>query len=74
MMKCPGAISSLNDPTAEKAMMASTPKCFNAAMLALAGTSVGVIVCAVPCLEMNAILSPEGNSEIVMGDDGFPQG
>lgn len=55
MTKCPGTISSLNEPTAEKATIALTPIDFKAAMLARAGTSVGVIVWFGPCREMKAI-------------------
>jgi hypothetical protein len=41
MTKSPGAISSRNEPTAEKATIAWTPMCFRAAMLARTGTSEG---------------------------------
>lgn len=54
--------------------MALTPICFNAAMLARPGTSVGVMVWAGPCREMKATRAPEGREEMVMGDEGFPQG
>lgn len=74
MTKCPGSISSRRDPTAENATMALTPMCFNAAMLARPGTSVGVMVWAGPCREMKATRAPEGRDEMVMGDEGFPQG
>ena len=42
-MKSRGLISSRREPTAEKAIIASTPMDFKAAMLALAGTSDGFI-------------------------------
>ena len=74
MTKWPGAISSRKEPTAEKATMAWTPICLSAAMLARAGTSVGVMVCARPCREMKAISAPEGSLEMVIGEDGFPHG
>jgi hypothetical protein len=74
MMKCPGAISSRSDPTAENATMASQPRCLRAAMLARAGTSVGEMVCEGPCREMKAIRAPEGREEMVIGEEGFPHG
>jgi hypothetical protein len=43
-------------------------------MLARAGTSVGVMVWAEPCREMKAIWAPEGKEEMVMGEEGLPQG
>lgn len=43
-------------------------------MLALTGTSVGEIEWLTPCREMKAIRSPEGREEILIGDEGFPQG
>jgi hypothetical protein len=54
--------------------MALTPICLRAAMLARAGTSVGVMVWLVPCREMKAIWSPEGREEMVMGEEGLPHG
>jgi hypothetical protein len=41
IIKSPGRISSLSDPTAEKASIALTPRCFNAAILAAKGTTLG---------------------------------
>ena len=74
MTKCPGTISSLNEPTAENATIAFTPMDLRAAMLARAGTSVGVMEWLVPCREMKAIWAPEGREEMVMGEEGFPHG
>ena len=74
MTKCPGAISSRSDPTAEKAMMAWHPMDLSAAMLARAGTSVGVMVCAGPWRERKAMRAPEGSLEMVMGEEGLPHG
>lgn len=74
MTKWPGAISSRSEPTAENATMAWTPMCFRAAMLARPGTSVGVMVCARPWREMKAMSAPEGRDEMVMGEEGLPQG
>lgn len=54
--------------------MALTPMDLRAAMLARAGTSVGVMEWLVPCREMNAIWAPEGREEMVIGDEGLPHG
>lgn len=62
-----GLMSSLREPTAEKATIASTPMYFRAAMLALQGTSVGRRVCPGPCLAMKAIVCPVANCAIVTG-------
>lgn len=43
-------------------------------MLARAGTSVGVMVWWGPWREMKAICEPLGSAEMVMGDEGLPQG
>ncbi len=43
-------------------------------MLARTGTSEGVMVWWGPWREMKAISAPLGSAEIVMGDEGLPQG
>lgn len=70
----PGAISSRSEPTAEKARMVRTPRDLSAAMLARAGTAEGEMVCPVPCRARKAMCAPEGNEEMVMGEEGKPQG
>ncbi len=55
-------------------MMAWQPMCLRAAMLAREGTSVGVMVWAGPCRARKAMRAPEGSSEMVMGEEGLPQG
>lgn len=74
MTKWPGAISSRSEPTALKATMASTPRDLRAAMLARTGTSEGVMVWLGPWREMKAICAPLGRVEMVMGEEGLPQG
>jgi hypothetical protein len=54
--------------------MACTPRDLRAAMLARTGTSEGVMVWWGPWREMKAISAPLGSAEIVMGDEGLPQG
>lgn len=49
MTKSRGAISSRNEPTAVKAMIARTPICFKAAIFASEGTPDGGIECVRPC-------------------------
>lgn len=78
----PGAISSLSEPTAEKATIASTPMLLSAAMLARALTSEGGMLCERPCREMKAISGPGtlglaavgGRVKMERGDEGAPQG
>lgn len=67
IMTCLGLISSLSEPTAEKATIASTPSHLSAAMLALHGTSEGSKVCPGPCLAMNATVWPLESWAIVTG-------
>ncbi|KAH3686159.1 hypothetical protein WICPIJ_002868 [Wickerhamomyces pijperi] len=54
--------------------MALTPIDFKAAMLAMAGTSVGKVSWWTPCLAKKATLKPEAVLEIVMAEDGAPHG
>ena len=70
----PGTISSLKDPTAEKAMSARTPKDLRAAILALEGTLEGEMVWLRPWRARNATRVPEGREAIVIGLDGCPHG
>lgn len=73
----PGRTSSLRLPTAEKATMALTPRCFRAAMLARAGTLEGGIEWLRPWRARNASVTlPVGVSSeaMVMGEDGTPHG
>jgi len=72
--KEPGEISSRREPTAEKAMMARTPRDLRAAMLARAGTAEGWIVCPVPWRATKAIGVPDGRVKMDMGEEGSPQG
>ena len=43
-------------------------------MLARLGTSVGEMEWAVPCRERKAMRAPEGREDMVIGDEGLPQG
>ena len=72
--KDPGEISSRREPTAEKAMMARTPRDFRAAMLARPGMEEGGMTCPWPCRARKATRVPEGRAAIVMGELGKPQG
>ncbi|GES90336.1 hypothetical protein RCL_jg13447.t1 [Rhizophagus clarus] len=65
-MKSFGLISSRNEPTAESAMITSTPIFLSAAKFALDGTSEGLYLCPLPCRDKNAILNPRGSSVIVI--------
>lgn len=69
-----GAISSRSEPTAEKARMVRTPRCFSAAMLAVDGTCDGEIECVRPWRARNATSVPESVRAMLIGDDGKPQG
>lgn len=67
-------MSSLNDPTAEKARIARTPSDLSAAMLAREGTAEGEMVCPMPCRARKATRVPEDNEHIFIGELGNPQG
>ena len=69
MTNDPGAISSRKDPTAEKAMIARTPKDLRAAILALEGMFEGEMVWPGPWRAKNAMRAPEGRAAIVTGLD-----
>lgn len=73
-MKSPGLISSLKEPTAEKAIMTRTPRDFRAAMLARTGMKDGAMLCCFPCLAKNAMWVPSLNLAMVIGELGNPQG
>jgi len=73
-MKCPGAISSRSEPTAEKARIAFTPSDFRAEIFALDGTSVGEMVWPFPWRARKAIFVPDGKEQMVIGELGKPQG
>lgn len=70
MTKSPGLISSRRLPTALNATTARTPICLRAAMLARAGTALGLMLCSLPWRARNAMRVPEGSSAIVMGELG----
>jgi hypothetical protein len=72
--KLPGEISSLRLPTAEKEMIAATPRDLRAAMLAREGTEEGGMVWPWPWRARKAIWVPEGREAMVMGAEGWPQG
>lgn len=54
--------------------MTRTPRCLKAAMLAREGTADGVIVCPGPCRARKATCVPDGREQIVIGEEGKPQG
>lgn len=74
MIKSPGAISSLSEPTALNAIMALTPTEASAAMFARAGTADGLIECATPWRARKATLTPLGKDAMVIGELGNPHG
>jgi len=73
-MKSRGLISSRREPTAEKAIIASTPMDFKAAMLALAGTSDGFIKWPAPWRARKATWWPASVSQIIILELGLPHG
>lgn len=73
-MKSPGAISSRSEPTAEKARIVFTPSNLRAETFARDGTLVGEMVWPLPWRARKAILVPDGNEQMVIGELGKPQG
>jgi len=73
-IKSRGLISSRREPTAEKAMIASTPMDFKAAILALAGTSDGFKWWPVPWRARKPTWLPAAVSQITILALGLPHG
>lgn len=64
-----------NKHTAEKDKIICTPTCFNAAIFARYGTSVGLRACPDPWRERNATeMLLMRQWQILMGADGYPHG